>query len=71
MAPILTLVMPNIFMYYTPPQFLSCYVLPEHSSCRAVFSVRVENSVDPDQKPSDLDLALQCFQKWINQGSVG
>ena len=49
----------------------------QHSSCKHVFSIRVENSVDPDQmafrwlcqKPSDLD--LQCFQKRINPGSAG
>ena len=51
----------NIFMYYTPSQFLSC-------------SIRVENSADPDQmvhqKPADLD--PQCFQKKkINPSSTG
>ena len=56
------------FMYPTPPQ--SCK-LP---SCRHVFSVRVENSVDPDQlassvtKPADLD--LHCFQKNINPKNI-
>ena len=32
----------NIFVYYTPP----------YSSCKHVFSIRVENSVDPDQVAS-------------------
>ena len=32
------------FMYYTP-QFCQ----PEHPSCKHVFSIRVENSVDLDQ----------------------
>ena len=31
-----------------------------------IFSIRVENSEDPDQMASDLD--LKCFQKMINSG---
>ena len=46
----------------------------QHSSCKHVFSNRVENTVDPDQmaisqKPTDLD--LQWFQRWINTISTG
>ena len=44
-------------LYYTPPQFLS-------SS-----AAKIENSVNPDQSPADLD--LQCFQKKINSNSAG
>ena len=51
----LTLVMLNMFMFCT------CTLLPNsyprlvavnlhHSRCKLVFSVRVENSVDPDQR---------------------
>ena len=49
---ILTLVMLNDLMYYTPPHFYP--VNPQHSSCKHVhvFSMRVENSVDPDQMAS-------------------
>ena len=40
----------KIFMYYTPPLF---YLLNwQHSSYMHVFSIRVENSVDPDQVAS-------------------
>ena len=49
----------NIFMYYTPPQFRPVDL--QHSSCKHLFSIRVENSVTLPTKPSDLD--LQCFQK--------
>ena len=35
----------NVFMFYTPPIFLSCSL--QHSSCKHVFSIRVKNSVDP------------------------
>ena len=41
----------------------------QHSGDKHVFSIRVENSVDPDQKPADLE--LHCFQKRINRGSAG
>ena len=38
-----------------------------------IFSIRVENSEDPDQmassEPADLD--QQCFLKSLNQGSAG
>ena len=34
-------------MYYTPPQFYP--VNQQHSGCKHIFSIRVENSVDPDQ----------------------
>ena len=46
----LTLVMLNIFMYYTPPQFYPVNL--QNSSCKHVFSIRVENRVDPDQMAS-------------------
>ena len=53
----------NIFMQYYPPQFYPANL--QHFSCMYVFSIRVENSVDPDQmlcqKPSDL--VLQYFQR--------
>ena len=39
-----------------------------HSSCKHLFSIRVENSVDYVQQA---DLDLQCFQKRINPGSAG
>ena len=35
----------------------------QHSSCKHVFSFRVEKSVVPDQMPTDLN--LRCFQKRI------
>ena len=44
----LNLVMLNIFMSYTSHLFLSCLNL-QHTSCKHVFSIRMENSVDPDQ----------------------
>ena len=39
----------HVWMYYMPLQFLSY-----HSSCKHVFSIRVENDVDPDQLRSQL-----------------
>ena len=48
---LLTLAILNIFMYYTPPQFFYPVNL-QHSSCKLVFSIRVDNSVDPDQLAS-------------------
>ena len=36
----------NIFMYYTPSNFQ--FVSQHHSSCKHLFSIRVENSIDPD-----------------------
>ena len=53
----LTLGMLNIFMYYTPPQFYPVNL--QHSRCKHMFSIREENSVDPDQmassEPADLE----------------
>ena len=46
----ITIVMLNNFMYYTPPKFLSFNL--HHSSCKHVFSIRVQNTVDPDQMAS-------------------
>ena len=46
----LTLVMLNIFMYYTPPQFYPVNLQP--FTCKHVFSIRVENSVDSDPMAS-------------------
>ena len=47
-----------------------CYpVNLQHSSCKLIFSIRLENSVDPDQMASDLD--LKCSQNLINSGSAG
>ena len=40
----------------------------QHSSCKHEFSIRVENSLDPDQMAADLD--LYCFQNKINSGSA-
>ena len=44
----------------------------QHSSCKHVVSLRVENNVDPyqpaPQEPTDLD--LHCFLKKINLGSA-
>ena len=36
-----------------------------HSTCKRVYSIREENSVNPDQMTSSVavDLDLQCFQK--------
>ena len=42
-----TLVMLNIFMYYTPPKFLSINL--QHSSHKHVFSIRTEISEDPNK----------------------
>ena len=47
------------FMYCTPPHFYLVYL--QHSSSKHVFSIIVGHTVDPDQKPDDLD--LQCFQE--------
>ena len=50
---------------------LTAYVLfkPLTFSIPVIFSIiMVEDSVDPDQKPSDLN--LQCFQKKINPCSA-
>ena len=60
---ILTFVMVNIFMLFISPQFFYLVSL-QHSSCKLIFSIRSENSVDPDQKLADTD--QQCFQKRIN-----
>ena len=38
-------------MHYTSPKFLFC-LLAAISSCKDVFSNKVENSVDPDQMAS-------------------
>ena len=50
-----------------------CVLNSLKSSCNLVLSIRVENSVHPDQmtssKPADMD--LQCFQKQINLGPPG
>ena len=48
-------------MYYTPPV---CFdpVYMQQSGYNHVFTIRVENSVDPDPKKTP-DLDLQCFQK--------
>ena len=57
--------MPNIFMYYILPQSLSFNL--QHSSCKLVFSISVENSVDPDQMAS----GSTVFSKRIILGSAG
>ena len=46
----LTLAMLNMFMYYTPPQFFLLYL--QYTSFKQVFSIKVENNVDPDQMAS-------------------
>ena len=46
-----TLVMQNIFMYYTPPFYP---VDLQYSSYKHVLSSRLENSVDPDQMASSV-----------------
>ena len=47
----------------------------QHSSCKLVFSSRVENSVDTDQtalsEQKSADLDLQCFLKSIYSCSAG
>ena len=45
----------------------------QHLSSKHVFSIRMKNSMDPDQMASAEanDLDLQCFQKRINPGSAG
>ena len=53
----ITLVMLNILCTTLLPNFYPVNL--QHSNCEHVFSVGVGNSVDPDQKPDDLD--LQCF----------
>ena len=58
-------------MYYTPPFFYPAHL--QHSSCKHAFSIKVQNSADPDQmasftKPSDLD--PHCFQNSINPGAA-
>ena len=57
------------FPFFLPLAFSSLVVI-------MLFSIRMENSVDPvqltsqyPQKPVDLD--LQCFPKRINQNSAG
>ena len=63
----------NILMYYTPPEFYP-FIL-QHFSCKHAFSIRVENSVDPDQMAlSEASLSgstVFFFQKRINQVSAG
>ena len=58
----LTLIMLDIFMYYTPPHFFFRINLQD-SIYKHVFT----DSVEPDQlaseKPADLD--LRCFQNMI------
>ena len=54
--------MPNIFMYYTLSQFLSFNL--QHSSCKLVFSISVENSVDSDRMAS----GSTVFSKKDNSG---
>ena len=59
---ILTLVMLNIFLYYTHPQLLTC----SNSVVSMYFSIGVEYSVYPEadrrfyQKPDDVN--PRCFQ---------
>ena len=48
---VLTLIMLNIFMYYMLPNFYPIINL-QHSSCKHVFLIKVETSVDPDQMAS-------------------
>ena len=49
----LTLNMLNIFMYYTPPQFLSCLPSCTIPFVSIYFQSEWKNSVDPDQMASD------------------
>ena len=53
----------NNFVYYTIPQ--TSPVNSQHSSCKHLFSIRVDFSVDPDQIAASeaADLYLQCFKK--------
>ena len=64
---ILTLIMLDIEMYYTPPQSNFYQIDLQDFSYWHGLTIRVENSVDPDQlaseKPADLD--LHCFQNRI------
>ena len=46
----LTIVMLNIFKFYTSPHFH--HVNLQHSGCEHVCTIRIENSVDPDQMAS-------------------
>ena len=59
------------FMYYIHSNIH--LVNMQQFSCKHILSIRVENSVDPDQmassRPADLD--IYCFQKRINQGLAG
>ena len=58
--------MPN-----THPQFHPVKMQP--SSCKTVFSIKVENSVDPDQLTlltKSADLYLHCLKKKIYSGSA-
>ena len=64
-----TLAMLNIVMYYTLPNFYPVKQCSYPVVSKYLFSIRVGNSVDPDPKPTDLD--LQCFQKKVNSGSEG
>ena len=60
---LLAIVMLNIFMYYTPPKFLSCKT-QQHFNWEHVHSKPEWKTVHgvPDQMAS-LDLDLQGFQK--------
>ena len=52
----LTLVMLNIFIYYTSPLFYPANLQHISCICKHAFSITVENIVDPDQMASS-----QCF----------
>ena len=60
----------NIHMYYTPP---FNPVNLQQSSCKGVFSIRVENSVDPDQMASSEAVwsGSALFLKRIYPSSAG
>ena len=66
---ILTLIMLEMFMFYTPAQLLS-KLLTGSSFTKYLLASRVENSIDSDQfssqRPDDLD--QHCFQTRIYQG---
>ena len=42
----------NTLMYYTPPQFYLVNLQHSSNCCKHIFSIRVENRLDPDQMAS-------------------
>ena len=51
---------------------MAVYSIRHSFLCNNVFSISMENSVDPDQRASlEADLAIQCFQKWVYWSLAG